>query len=241
MIELVSLTCRYGDDVVLKDIDMQIPSHLSILGANGAGKSTLARAICSLGGYGGEIFINARNARELSRAEMAKIVSYVPSKLSLYDASMTVEEYVLLSRFAHKESFFDYSKADREIADTNIQMLGLGHLREHPVSSLSSGEAQLCLMASALTQQSGIIIFDEPTANLDPRNTKIVANHIKKLKETHDIILITHDLHLACYIGSPVAFIKDGGITLYESGFFDDEVLQKLYGVQFHSMAPKYD
>ncbi|MDX9757364.1 MAG: ABC transporter ATP-binding protein, partial [Sulfurimonas sp.] len=93
----------------------------------------------------------------------------------------------------------------------------------------------------ALSQQSKIIIFDEPTANLDPCNSKVIANYIKKLKETHQVILITHDLHLACYVGNPIAFIKDKKVHIYDNGFFDDEVLRELYGVPFYSLAVKYE
>jgi iron complex transport system ATP-binding protein len=114
------------------------------------------------------------------------------------------------------------------------------HLKENPVSSLSSGEQQLVLIAQALTQQSKIIIFDEPTANLDPHNAKIIAQHIQGLKEYHQIILITHDLHLACYVDSPVVFIKDKTAAFYEREFFDDEKLEELYGVAFNSLAVKY-
>jgi iron complex transport system ATP-binding protein len=105
---------------------------------------------------------------------------------------------------------------------------------------LSSGEQQLTLIAQALAQQSEIIIFDEPTANLDPHNSKIIAEHIKGLKEYHQIILITHDLNLASYVQNPVLFIKEKKAHYYEDGFFDDSVLKELYGVEFESLAVKY-
>jgi len=240
MIELRSLSCSYGSDVILKDINIKIESHLSILGANGSGKSTLVRALCALIPYGGEISIDGMNIKELSFAKMAKSISYIPAKLEVYDSFITLRDFVLLGRFPHKKSFFEYSHKDRDIADQKIELLGLEHLREHTLVSLSSGEQQLALIAAALAQESRIIIFDEPTANLDPHNSKVIAQYIKKLKETHQVILITHDLHLACYIESPVAFIKDKKAHLYGRDFFDDEVLKELWGVEFYSLAVKY-
>ncbi|MDY0122720.1 ABC transporter ATP-binding protein [Sulfurimonas sp.] len=240
MIELRSLSCSYGSDMILQDININIESHLSILGANGSGKSTLVRAICALIPYGGEVRIDGVDAKELSLLEMAKSVSYIPAKLEIYDSFITLEDFVLLGRFAYKKSFFEYSHKDRAIADQKIRLLGLEHLREHTLASLSSGEQQLALIAAALTQESKIIIFDEPTANLDPHNSKVIAQYIKKLKETHQVILITHDLHLACYIDSPIAFIKDKKAHLYAREFFDDEVLKELWGVEFYSLAVKY-
>lgn len=240
MIELKSLSCSYGSDTILQDINIKIESHLSILGANGSGKSTLVRAICALISYGGEVRIDGLDAKELSLLEMAKTISYIPAKLEIYDLFITLEDFVLLGRFAYKKSFFEYSHEDREIAAQKIKLLGLEHLKEHTLASLSSGEQQLALIAAALTQESKIIIFDEPTANLDPHNSKVIAQYIKKLKETHQVILITHDLHLACYVDSPIAFIKDKKAHLYGRDFFDDEVLKELWGVEFFSLAVKY-
>ncbi|MGE4419309.1 MAG: ABC transporter ATP-binding protein [Sulfurimonas sp.] len=240
MIALKSLSCSYGSDIILQDINMEIESHLSILGANGSGKSTLVRAICALVSYAGEVRIDGLDVKELSLLEMAKTISYIPSKLEIYDSFITVEDFVLLGRFAYKKSFFEYSHVDRKIAAQKIKLLGLEHLKEHTLASLSSGEQQLSLIAAALAQESKIIIFDEPTANLDPHNSKVIAQYIKKLKETHQVILITHDLHLACYIDSPIAFIKDKKAHLYGRDFFDDEVLKELWGVEFFSLAVKY-
>jgi iron complex transport system ATP-binding protein len=241
MIELRSLTCSYDKQTILSDIDLNIASHLTILGSNGSGKSTLARSVCSLIEYGGKIVIDGRDVKSIPDEERAKMVSYIPAKLEIYDSFMTLYDFVLLGRFAYKRNFFNYSREDEKIAGDNIKLLGLECLKNHALSSLSSGEQQLAMIASALCQQSKIIIFDEPTANLDPRNSKVIANYIKKLKETHQVILITHDLHLARYVGNMVAFIKDKKITLYDSGFFDDETLKEIWGVEFYSLAVKYE
>ncbi len=240
MIELKSLSCSYGNDIILQDININIESHISILGANGSGKSTLVRAVCALTPYKGDVRIDGLDAKELSLLEMAKTISYIPAKLEIYDSFISVEDFVLLGRFAYKKSFFEYSDKDRAIATQKIKLLGLDHLKRHTLASLSSGEQQLALIAAALAQESRIIIFDEPTANLDPHNSKVIAHYIKKLKETHQVVLITHDLHLACYIDSPIAFIKDKKVHLYGRDFFDDEVLKELWGVEFFSLAVKY-
>ncbi len=241
MISIKNLSCSFEKKVILKDINLEIESHLTILGANGSGKSTLAKAICNLNKFDGLIEIDSKSMQEFSLNERAKTISYIPAKLDIYDAYISVEEFVLLGRFPYKESFFDYSEKDRNITKETLEFLKISHLKEHTVSSLSSGEQQLTLIAQALTQQSKIIIFDEPTANLDPHNSKIIAKHIKGLKEYHQVILITHDLHLASYVDSPVAFIKDRTAYYYEKNFFNDKELEKLYGVSFNSMVISYD
>ena len=85
------------------------------------------------------------------------------------------------------------------------------------------------------------MIFDEPTANLDPHNTKIIAQQIKKLQKHHQVILITHDLHLACYFEADVAFIKEQKLTLYTKDFFNDTTLSELYNVTFKSLVAQYE
>lgn len=241
MIKLKNLYCSYDKEEILKDVSLNIENHLSVLGANGSGKSTLAKAICSLIEYKGEIAIQSQNLQELSLNERAKQISYIPAKLEIFDSHITLFEFVLLGRFPYKTSFFDYSQKDKNIAKNTLEFLKLSHLSSHTLNSLSSGEQQLTLIAQALAQQSKVIIFDEPTANLDPHNAKRVAEHIKGLKSYHTVILITHDLHLARYIDSPVAFIKDKTLTLFEDGFFEDKNLEKLYGVAFDAMAVKYE
>ena len=242
MIKLDALTCKYDTQSVFEDISLKIKRHITILGANGSGKSTLAKAICSLLPYNGNIFIEDKNIQELSLKEKAKLIAYIPAKLQIYDTDISVSEFVLLGRFAYKKNFFDYSDEDKKIAKEMLSYVNITHLSEHLVSELSSGEQQLTLMAQALTQQSKIIIFDEPTANLDPHNAKLMATHIKKLKNEHTVILITHDLHLAAFINSPVLFLKNKSLHFYKKeDFFDDATLEQLYGVAFESLAVKYD
>lgn len=240
MIELKELSCSFDGRVILENVSLKIDSHMSILGANGSGKSTLAKAICSLVDFFGNIEIEGKKTQAYTPNQRAKMLSYIPAKLDIYDTYITVEEFVLLGRFPHKESFFDYSAKDKNITLQTLEFLKIMHLKDTPLTSLSSGEQQLTLIAQALAQQSKIIIFDEPTANLDPHNAKIIAEHIKGLKEYHQIILITHDLHLACYVDSPVVFIKDKKATFYEREFFDDAKLEELYGVAFNSLAVQY-
>ena len=241
MIELKDLKCAFGDRSILEGVSLKIESHMSILGANGSGKSTLAKAICSLIPYHGEVLINATDITKLSLIKRAKTLSYIPAKLEIYDSFITVEEFVLLGRFPYKKSFFEYSEKDKNITSQTLEFLKISHLKENTISSLSSGEQQLALIAQALAQQSKIIIFDEPTANLDPHNSKIIAEHIKGLKEYHQIILITHDLHLASYVNSPVIFIKYKTTHFYKENFFNDSTLKELYGVSFNALAVKYD
>jgi len=241
MIELKNFSCSYDAKSIINNINLSITTHINILGANGSGKSTLAKCLCKITEYEGEILFDGVNSQTISSKELAKKISYIPTKLEIYDEYISVEEFVLLSRFAHKKSFLDYTQDDYAKVKHSLQTLSITHLASHSVQSLSSGEQQLTLIACALASQSKIIIFDEPTANLDPKNSKIIANHIKALKESLSIILITHDLQLASFIDSPTLFIKNGDATLYEKEFYDAKNLEALYEVSFNDLAVKYE
>ncbi len=240
MIILKNLTCHYEERVILEDISLKIQKHLTLLGANGAGKSTLAKAICGLIPYDGKIVVDDADIQELSLKERAKLLAYIPAKLEIYDAYITLFEFVLLGRFPFKKSFFDYSERDKEIAAESLEYLNISHLTNASLHSLSSGESQLALIAQALTQKSRIIIFDEPTANLDPKNSKIIAQHIKHLQKEQEILLITHDIHLAKFIDAPIGFIKKQKLHYYDRDFFEPENLSKLYEVEFDAQGLKY-
>ena len=243
MLEIQNLTCKYDNRYILKNASLHVSSHLSVLGANGSGKSTFAKALCCLIAFEGSIFFDGKNITDLSPLELAKTITYIPAKLEVHDPYITVYDFILLGRFPYKKSFFEYSGDDKEYVDTNLRLLNIEYLKTHAIHSLSSGEQQLVSIAQALTQESRIIIFDEPTANLDPFNSKLIANHIKKLKESHRVILITHDLHLASYFDTPVLFITQQKAEFYEQNslFFDERVLEKLYGVAFDTLAVKYE
>ncbi|MCD6190887.1 MAG: ABC transporter ATP-binding protein, partial [Sulfurimonas sp.] len=131
MIELKDLKCAFDKRVILEDVSLKMESHLSILGANGSGKSTLAKAICSLIEFSGEVSINGMNIEELSLNEKAKMLSYIPAKLEIYDSFITVEEFVLLGRFPYKKSFFEYSEKDKNIASQTLEFLKISHLKEN--------------------------------------------------------------------------------------------------------------
>jgi len=241
MIEIDSLSCKYANKTVLSEITLDIEDHLTILGANGSGKSTLAKALCGLIRLEGKIEIDAQDIFEYDAKERAKKIAYIPTKLEFYDEFITLEEFVLFGRFPYKASFMNYTDKDKKVAREKIELLELCTLSKHPLSSLSSGETALALMAQALTQESDIIIFDEPTANLDPRNSKIIAKHIKGLKQTHQTVLITHDIGLANFIANPVLFLKNTEGFYFKKDFFTDENLSRLYEVEIESLAVKYE
>ena len=123
MIDIKNLSCAFNNKTILQNINLNIQSHLCILGANGSGKSTLAKAICGLIEQDGEVSINATDIKEFSLIQKAKLISYIPAKLEIYDSFISVEEFVLLGRFPYKRSFFEYSDKDKNIVQETLDFL----------------------------------------------------------------------------------------------------------------------
>lgn len=229
------LSISYHEANILKDLNFTIDSHLTVLGSNGSGKSTLAKALCGLLSYQGSIQIEGQELSSIASKERAKLISYIPSKMESFEQFTTVEDFVLLGRYPYKQNYKDYSRHDKELARKALKELSLEHIRAHRLHELSSGQQQLTLIAQALTQQSKILIFDEPTSNLDPKNTVLFAKELKRLRQEYQTVLITHDIQLASFFNDPVLFIQDKKSQLYKEDFFQISKLAEAYGIDFNN------
>ena len=229
------LELAYHEENILEDINFSLEGHLSILGSNGSGKSTLAKALCGLLPYKGSIQTDNQELSQIPPKERAKLIAYIPSKMQSFELFTTVEDFILLGRYPYKESYKDYSSEDKALVSHILQELNIQDLKKHKLQELSSGQQQLTLIAQALVQQSRLLIFDEPTSNLDPKNTLLFAKELKKLRQNYQTILITHDIQLASHLNDPVLFIQDKSAELFNEGFFQTDRLNDAYGVPFKS------
>ena len=194
--------------------------NLIILGENGAGKSTLAKVLSNLISNN-SVKLFGENIDKISDLKRAKLINYIPPKLSIFDEYVTLKEFLELSSIDITD--------DKKI-DEIISLLKLEKLKHRYCKAFSSGEKQLLLLASSIIHDAQITIFDELTANLD----------ISRLKEVYDIfssdllkqkIIITHNLDLAHALKYKILFIKDGKIEFFDEHdkFFTNENLQKFY------------
>ncbi len=247
MIKLNGVSCGYENKRILEDVSFALDkqSHLSIFGLNGSGKSTLAKAISGLIGYEGSITVDGRELKTLSDRERAKCISYIPAKMELFEQYNTLEEFVLLGRYPHKAAYQNYTEYDHEITRNALKTMKIDTLSSRSLQTLSSGQQQMALIAQALTQESDLIIFDEPTANLDPANSFAFAKQLVSLREKKiSTILITHDLHLGHHMNAPVLFIDKMHAEYFDDPtlFFNDNTLQRRYTVTFshHALGVDY-
>ena len=233
MITVTHLTCGYQKPV-LHDISFTAEKNLCILGANGVGKSTLAKALSGLIPAEGEITINTEALQVLSADSRAKTITYIPPKLESFDGLISVYEFVLMGRYPYKEPFSSYNQEDETLVKKLIEESALEPTQQ--INELSSGQQQLLLITQALAQQSEIIIFDEPTANLDPKHAKDFYDSLHTLPRTTQKIVITHDLNLARQLSFEILFLQNHEAKLYRDPalFFQRDNLEACYGVSFN-------
>lgn len=215
MVEVKNITFAYsrGANNVLEDVAFDIEQNqcIAILGNNGAGKSTLLKCvdrICPV--EKGAVLVDGKNVFTMSKPAMAQSVAYVPQ--SSASVAATVFDTVLLGRKPYIQ--WDATQEDREIVCDILGRMKLNDFTLRNVSELSGGEAQKVMLARALAQEPKLLLLDEPTSNLDPRNQHEVLRIVKAIALEHNICvaIIIHDLNLAIRYCDRFVFLKDSRV-----------------------------
>ncbi len=235
MLSIENLSFGYDKGApVLRGVDMAIDRGQVgiLLGRNGAGKTTLFRTITGiLKPDGGRILFDGRDLLQMPRRERARIVAYVPQQIGFGD--LTVFQTVLTGRvsfYTVKPSASDLAVVERILSETGLEDVSCRNVNE-----LSGGERQKVAIARALAQQPQVLVFDEPTGNLDIANELLIIREAKKIAHEKGIIVISsiHDLNQAMFFGDRFFFLKDGTIR-FQGGpeVFDEAVIKEIYGVE---------
>ena len=239
-----NLSFRYPSRKVLQDISLSLEKGncLSILGTNGVGKSTLLKCINRiLRQQSGKIIAMGEDIKSLGRNELAKRIGYVPQRNGF--SSGSVFDAVLLGRKPYIK--WDVSKDDLDIVHNVMKLLELEDFALRYVDQLSGGEVQKVAIARVLAQQADVLMFDEPTSNLDLKNQMEVINIIKKIVKERQItaIVTMHDLNMACRFADKFILMKGGKIfAAGDINIMTEENIRAVYGVSvvinFHNDIP---
>ena len=217
---------------------------MCVLGPNGGGKTTLFRTLLGLlEKHSGAITLQNESLENLSRAEIARRVGYVPQGHAAYFA-FTVREFVLMGRTAHLGSFASPGKNDLQVANQALESLGIAALAERPVTEISGGERQLALVARALAQQPRLLVLDEPTAGLDFGNQVRVLERISNLSGKGISILFSshHPDHAFMCAGRALLLAEGRALEIGPpQEVIRADTLQRLYGVPAQVLATEAD
>jgi len=183
----------------------------TFLGQNGSGKTTLMKLISKvIDPTDGEVLIDGINIKDIKKYYLAKLITYVSQDRENIQG-FTVFEYAEMGRFPYQNFYGKYDNNSLGVIENSLRLVNLYQRRDDLVNNLSGGEMQILRIARALTQDTKIILFDEPTSNLDIKNTKRVKDLIYKLKDMGKKILIsTHDIDFAESISDFIFMIKEG-------------------------------
>ncbi len=214
MISVRNLTKRYGDLVAVDDVTFTVERGevLGFLGPNGAGKTTTMRMIT---GYlvptSGTVEVDGYDVVE-SPLEARTRIGYLPENPPLY-GEMTVYDYL---DFVADIRGVPRAVKSRRI-DEAMEWCGIGNVRGRLIGHLSKGFKQRIGIAQALVHEPSLLILDEPTQGLDPKQIIEIRQLIKQLTGERTVILSTHILHEVQMTCSRVVIINEGKVVLTES------------------------
>lgn len=233
MLRITDLTFRYSrkSPVVLDSISLSLKDGEIgvLLGKNGSGKTTLFKTVLGFEKpEAGQMDFNGKDLIKMNRRGRAEQIAYVPQDIQFGD--LTVFDTVLLGRLPYFG--LRASKEDEEIVIKTLKEMELEELAGRNTAELSGGERQKVAIARALAQEPKLLVFDEPTGNLDIANEQLILKEILRVTKEKGIGVLTslHDLNEALSIGDVFFFIKDGKIRYFgDSSIVTEQVINDIY------------
>ena len=212
MIKVTNLVKRYGSNYALNDVSFEVGEGeiVGLLGPNGAGKSTAMNILTGyLSSTSGEVYINGVNILD-DPIEAKKNIGFLPEQPPLYP-EMTVMEYL---NFVYELKGCELDRA-AHIAEI-ISVTKLQEVKDRLIRNLSKGNKQRVGIAQALIGDPKVVIFDEPTVGLDPKQIIAVRNLLRTLAKRHTVVLSTHILAEVQAVCERVIIINKGKIIADE-------------------------
>jgi zinc transport system ATP-binding protein len=223
-LEVKNLGVKFNSHIIIDDVSFEIAKGdvVSIIGPNGSGKTTLVRAMLGLVEHSGHIFLEGKNLREQTHR-----VGYVPQRFD-FDRTfpISVKEFLRLS-VVHPDPAW-YEEVCREFS--------IAGLMKNKLGTLSGGQMQRVLIASALLKKPELLILDEPTSGVDLEGTASFYELVRHENEVHNItiFLISHEVNMVFHTSTKVICLNKALLGCGEPHtIITKELLEKLYSMHF--------
>ena len=200
-LSLTSLRVGYEKRVICESVDLKIlrGSYTAIIGPNACGKSTLLRAVARvLPTMAGSVLLDGRDIREVPTRELATRLGLLP-QTSLAPEGIRVADLVARGRYPHQGMFDRWSERDEAAVITALEATGITDLSGRLVEELSGGQRQRVWVAMALTQETSVLLLDEPTTFLDITHQYGLLALFERLRTGLGctVMVVLHDLNQA--------------------------------------------
>jgi len=244
MIKVKDLNISLGGLHIIRGVSFDVikGEYLSLIGPNGAGKSTILKSLCKIVPVtSGSVHVAGQDITVCTGKQLASKITYT-SQLPSND--FTVKELIMFSRYPYLSAFSSITEKDRLKVEESMKITFTSEFSSRKLNELSSGERQRVAVASALAQDTDIILFDEPVTHLDPYYDSQISELIFNIKKTRNITVVnaTHNLNNALKYSDRIMALKNGNIVFIKrSGDVSSEDVSGLFGVGFVSMENPVD
>jgi iron complex transport system ATP-binding protein len=234
-VTIKNLNFFINQNIILKDINISIKKgeFVGLVGPNGAGKTTLLKCINGLNKAEGHIELNGVDIRRMNDKRIAREIALMNQNTAI-NFSLPTIDVVMMGRYPYLKRMETEGKKDYQIARSYMKYTDTLKLEKRNITQISGGERQRTFLAKVLTQDTGIILLDEPTASLDITFQDQIFRYSRELSDSgKTVIAAVHDLKIASRYCSRLILMKEGEIIAdggSEEVLISDN-LSKAYGV----------
>jgi iron complex transport system ATP-binding protein len=218
-LQLTNISIGYANNALIENISLTIkaPCLVGLIGNNGCGKTTLLKTVSGLQKIiTGNISFKEKELAVLTNKEISKIITF-GFAFNSNTFPISVYELVSMGRYPYLNNMATLTNADNKIILEVIDILGISHLKDKLITSISDGERQKAYIAKALAQQTPVLLLDEPTAFLDYTSKKYFFNTVKENTIAKNITIISsHDIDFLSRNADYLLMIQDDKEVVFE-------------------------
>ncbi|MFO8022022.1 MAG: ATP-binding cassette domain-containing protein [Perlabentimonas sp.] len=244
ILEIESASAGYGQDIVLKDVNLTISDldFIGVIGPNGGGKTTLLKLLLGeLKPIKGKVVYYPQSPDET-------LFGYLPQTTNVDSKfPITVLDVVLSGLFGKKGVGGRFTAQDKDLALAMLNQIGIAHLRNKPIGELSGGQIQRVFLSRALVSHPRLLILDEPNTFVDNKFEKELYELLKELNKEMAIIMVSHDLgtitshvkSIAC-VNRHLHYHPSNIISTEQLAAYDCPIQIIAHGVVPHTVLSKH-